>query len=373
MPPYEPEGDHNRDVSTISVNAPDFMHIPGIPVVQATYRKGVGGAEVVQHSSSAGSAWLRYDHDNPNDREQHSHDITVTSAAAPQWMHSPQHKKMGVVPKPWRKPEPQTVIHNINVKNGRSNPGEKGHNYHYLRPPHEQRIAFHTRGHPATTRSKKSGFFKHVPHASAVSAYGPEFLKVDGVPVIKFACRANAHLASQGNHMRNLRPQTSDTPRLSGKIDPRGRAARKSAVSYDAPAFMKVPGITVARGPVEGMHPMVVGKNRKPIVSPRDQARVQRRLTTGRRTRINPQTKQSAVLGRVPSNPDGSPMHVQDPTPAQKAAAARRAKSDHIIVPTRPSTVGTRANEGRDGVFIGSRKSTSRRAAQAALKVPYGE
>ena len=139
MPPYNPEGDHNRDVSTISQNAPDFMHIPGIPTVKAVYRKGVGGAEVVQHSTNAGSAWLRFNHDEPNGRDQHNYDITVTSAAAPQWMHSPQHKDMGVRPKPWRKPEPQTVIHNIQMKNGRSNPGEKGHNYHYLRPPQATR------------------------------------------------------------------------------------------------------------------------------------------------------------------------------------------------------------------------------------------
>ena len=373
MPPYVPDGDNNRDISTISVNAPDFMHIPGIPLLKAKYRRGVGGAEVVQHSSNAGSAWLRFNHDNPNDREQHSYDITVTSAAAPQWMHSPQHKNMGVVPKPWRKPEPQTVIHNVNVKNGRSNPGERGHNYHYLRPPHKQRIAYHTRGHPAKSRNKQTGVFRHVPHSSAVSAYGPEFLKVDGVPLIKFACGPNAHLASHGNHMRHLRPQTSDTPRSTKNIDPRGRAARKGAVSYEAPAFMKVPGINVARGPVENMEPIVVGKDRKPIISPRDQARVARRLTTGKRARVTPQTKPSVVLGRRPSNPDGSPMQVRDPTPAQKAAAARRAKSNHILVPTRPSTAGTRGNEGRDGVFLGSRKSGSRRAAQAALKVPYGE
>jgi hypothetical protein len=42
MPPYVPDGDNNRDISTISVNAPDFMHIPGIPLLKAKYRRGGG-------------------------------------------------------------------------------------------------------------------------------------------------------------------------------------------------------------------------------------------------------------------------------------------------------------------------------------------
>ncbi len=360
--------DHTRDISAFSDNCPDWMHIPGVPTVPARYRKGVRGAEVVSGASNA-SAYLRYDVDNPNMREQHEHEITVVSAAAPSWMHSEQHHKTGVRGYKWRKPEPATANHNVAVSHARNPPGDKGHNYHYDRAPDRQRIAYDTRRENIKKLDPSTGVYRHMPHSSVVSQHGPAHFAVRGIPLVKFP-QPKSHMASAGSHCRNLRPQTADTPRA---VNPTGRAARRGAVSFDAPPFMKVPGVIIARGPVPGMEPMVIGQDRNPQINQADLKRVRKKLATGRaRARVNPQQQHSSVLGQAPANPDGSPITPREPSPAQRAAMARARAAHQLMVPARPSTVGSRTSgDGRDGACLGSRRSRSVRARKAALTVPY--
>jgi len=359
--------DHSRDVSAFSDNCPDWMHIPLVPIVPAKYKTGCGGAEVVSGAANNASAWHRFDHDNPNQKIQHPHDVTVNSQAAPEWMHSPRKDlKDTAPPMKWRRPEPMTTQHNIQTAHGRSQPGEKGHNYHYLRHPDQQRVGYdaHQHKHSEQTRSK-DGCYKSIPHASAVSKYGPGHFHIQGVPLLKFQHPKSD--PSAGVYVHGVRPQTADTPRTTRKNHP---STQRGAISYDAPPHMKVPGIKVSGGPVPDMPPTTYGSDREAILSDQVRSQIKKKVTTGRRKKMtanNPQHKGSTVLGRAPSNPDGTPIHSKPVSLKEQAKRNAMAAKGNVIVPARPSTS---SNDGRHGNFLGSRRSRSKRAS-ATLSVPY--
>ena len=361
--------DNTKDISAFSDNCPDWMHIPMVPVVPAKYRSGVGGAEVVSGANNA-SAWIRFDHDNPNSKTQHDHDITVNSQAAPEWMHSPRrvtNEQGSTNTMKWKKPEPRTTQHNIDTAHGRSMPGEKGHNYFYLRHPDQQRIPYNKKNkHAQDSRNKKDGTYTSIPHASVVSKYGPGHFHIQGVPIVKFqSCKS--HDPSAGPYVSGARPQTADTPRSVRRNHP---SAQRGAISFDAPPHMKVPGVKVAGGPVPNMKPMVYGADRKPAMDPKERIRVAKKLATGRRPkyRINPQQRHSVVLGGKPSNPDGTPIHPSLGPTLSLMEQENLKKGNVIVHPKRPSTS---SNDGRNGVsFLGAGKRKYKRTGKKIV-VPF--
>jgi hypothetical protein len=356
---------HTHDISAFSDNCPDWMHIPMVPIVPAKYKKGVGGAEVVSCANNA-SAWHRFDHDNPNVKMQHPHDVTVTSQAAPEWMHSPRKDlKDAAKPMKWRRPEPMTTQHNISAAHARSRPGDRGHHYFYLRHPNQQRIGYNDVKHKHSEKTKSSdGTYKSIPHSSAVSQYGPGHFHIQGVPLLKFEHSKSD--PSAGVYVHGVRPQTADAPRDIRRNHP---SARRGAISFDAPKHMKVPGIQVSGPPVPTMEPTFYGKDRQPILEKQVKLQIQKKLSTVKRrlTANNPQQRGSTVLGRAPSNPDGTPIYSRPTTLKEQAQRAALAAKGNVVVPARPSTS---SNDGRNGTFLGSRRSRSKRAT-AKLSVPY--
>jgi len=364
----------SRDISAFSDDCPDWMHIPMVPVIPSHYKTGVGGAEVISGANNS-SSWLRYDHSNPNVKLQHPHDITVNSEAAPIWMHSPRRNldsEQARGPMKWRKPEPRTTAHNISTAHGRSLAGERSHNYHYLRHPDKQIVHFEERSKYAQdTRSKKDGTYSSIPHASVVSKYGPEHFHIKGVPLIKFQVPKSD--PQGGPFLNGTRPMTADAPPTSRRSHP---SARRGAISYDAPPHMRVPGIKVNGHPIGlPIEPTVYGKNRKPMLRPEEMKQITRKKQAiGRRLKpramANMQQRRSAVLGGAPSHPDGTPLRPKPTSLKQQATMKQKEQERNPIlgrIPTRPSTS---SNDGRDGIYLGSGRCSSRRTS-AKLSVPY--
>ena len=289
-----------KQPSRISTESPSWMHIPQVPIVHDSWKKG--GQEIVVQRPTGKP---------PKRAGEATADESCVSESAPTWMHI-----KGLPTKKYRKPEPLSV--RVSFNNAESAAFGQKHpiNFHYLRQPHKQEVdQDHKREY-----TECGNFHKKISHHSAVSAKAPEFFHVNHVhkaKVLEFHHQ-------KGAHMRNMRPTTS------GGVHTHKPTWRHttSSVSYDTPDWMKTHNIHIVNGPIENIK-MIAGKNNQVLVHVTDKdkifklrehdARRENKSATAAVARKKAKPAHQLLSGGIGERHLGAPSQV----PRSRAAARR--------------------------------------------------